>query len=143
MGDGERLGRYCFYSPGRCYGFIAGIRGRLHLVGVSRRGLFWRFGATVYSPFDGYWESVFGVRTQLKKIETMLKMGMRNEILPIRVRPDRIRGSIHFSRTGVVSIVLVLLDCERFAPMDKQNPKDFATLENDLLGTVQSRKERY
>lgn len=121
MGTTDRLGLYGFSATGRVYGVALGIRRRLHVVGVCQRGMFWRFGARIFQPIDGYWESVFGVHSRIKLIETMLKVGMKDEVIPLRIRPGRVCGSIHFSRTGCVSFVVVALNPEIFPPV---NPAD-------------------
>jgi hypothetical protein len=73
----------------------------------------------------------------------MAKVGMKDEIVPIRSRHNRVRGSLHFSRTGVMSMVIVSLDSEIFGSSYSKNPEVFATEQNDLVGTVQGREERY
>jgi hypothetical protein len=72
----------------------------------------------------------------------MLEIGMKNEIVPIRFRPRGISGSIHFSRTGLVSFVITSLDTEIFCGGLEQTRKSLAT--NDELSTpVYSGKEWY
>ena len=123
MADKYR-GRYHFYySPGRIYGVLIRVRGRLYTIGASTRGIFWRFGATVFCPVPGYAESLFGVsytisaRKYQPGLELFLDMGMKNEIILICIRPRGVHGSVHFSRTGLNSFVLVESDfAERLLP---------------------------
>lgn len=110
-------GRYHFYcSPGKVYGVLIRVRGRLYTVGASTRGLFWRFGARVFCPCPGYAESIFGARYTIAArkyqpgLDLFLSVGMKNEIIPIRIRPGRVCGSIHFSRTGLISFVITESD---------------------------------
>jgi len=35
----------------------------------------------------------------------MIKKWMRNEVVPLKFRPARVRGSLHFSRTGIISFI--------------------------------------
>jgi len=35
----------------------------------------------------------------------MIKKWMKNEVVPLKFRPARIRGSLHFSRTGIISFI--------------------------------------
>ncbi len=35
----------------------------------------------------------------------MIKKWMRNEVVPLKFRPARIRGSLHFSRTGIITFL--------------------------------------
>jgi hypothetical protein len=73
----------------------------------------------------------------------MAKVGMKDEIIPIRCRRNRIRGSLHFSRTGVVSMVIHSFDIEAFGGTYSKNPEVFATEQNDLVGAKYSREEWY
>ncbi len=140
MGAGNGLGRYSFSAAGRVYGVVVGICGRLYVVGVCQRGLFWRFGARVYRPIDGYWESVFGLRSRIKAVEMMFIAGMKDEIIPVAFRPNRIHGSIHFSRSGVINFVIVALDNERFAAIDSKTCQSFAA-DDELSTSVYSREK--
>lgn len=73
----------------------------------------------------------------------MLKVGMRDEIIPVRFRPNRVHGSLHFSRTGIITFIITALDSERFASERSKNPEIFTTIENELLGGNTSREKRY
>ena len=35
----------------------------------------------------------------------MFKKWMKNEVVPLKFRPARVRGSLHFSRTGIISFI--------------------------------------
>jgi hypothetical protein len=137
------MGGHLFHASGRLYGACVGVLGRVHVVGIHQRGVFWRIGAKIYRPTLGYWESVFALRTSVASIELMAKVGMKDEIIPIRCRRNRIRGSVHFSRTGLVSMVITSLDREIFGAIDSKNQGIFATEQNDMVGGVQGREERY
>jgi hypothetical protein len=105
--------------------------------------MFWRFGARIFSPIDGYWESIFRLRTAIGQIEMMAKVGMRDEVVPLRFRHNRVHGSLHCCRTGVISMVVHALDIEAFGGTYSKNSEIFATEQNDLVGGVQDREERY
>jgi hypothetical protein len=114
---GKYRGRcHVYYSPGRVYGVLIRVRGRLYTIGASARGLFWRFGARVFCPYPGYAESIFGVRYTITRhkyqpgLDLFLNLGMRDESIPIHIRPGRVCGSIHFSRTGCISFVITESD---------------------------------
>lgn len=47
----------------------------------------------------------------------MLKTGMKNEVLPVRFRRNRLRGSMHFSRTGCITFIVSAIDAEVFPAM--------------------------
>ena len=72
----------------------------------------------------------------------MLEIGMKNEIVPIRFRPRGISGSLHFSRTGLVSFVITSLDTEIFCGGLEQTRKSFATNDTEA-GFYESGKEWY
>jgi hypothetical protein len=73
----------------------------------------------------------------------MATVGMKDEIVPVRFRRNRIHGSLHFCRSGICSFVIHAMDIERFGGSYSKNPEIFATTENDLVGIVQGREERY
>jgi hypothetical protein len=138
------MGFYRFSVAGRFYGLLVGIRGQAYVIGTSRRGLFWRFGATIYSQSRGHQEAIFGVRTKLGEIDLMLKTGIKDEILPLRIRPNRFRGSLHISRTGVVSFVLGSTAASVLTEVDRKNSQIFSAGEEEDASYYQSsREERY
>ncbi len=48
---------------------------------------------------------------------------MRDEILPLRIKPAGVLGAIHTSRSGLVWFVFTALDSERFVrPVRKNLP---------------------
>lgn len=57
----------------------------------------------------------------------MWKVGMRNEIVPVRFRPNWIHGALHFSNSGVISFVITAVDPEVFGKVKGANVGDFAT----------------
>lgn len=79
----------------------------------------------------GYWDSVFGLRTKIKQIEMFMTYGMKNETIPVRFRPNWIRGSIHYSRTGLVTFVITATDPEIFAPVPRKNYEIFSDMEDE------------
>lgn len=58
----------------------------------------------------------------------MLKTGMRNEILPVRFRPDWIHGALHLSRTGCCSFIFTATDPKRFPKMEGASLGELATI---------------
>lgn len=57
----------------------------------------------------------------------MLKTGMRDEILPVRFRRNRIRGAMHFSRTGCITFVISAIDAEVFPAVQGAIAESIAT----------------
>lgn len=113
-----------FYSSGRLYGIAFRVRGRLHVLGICRRGIFWRFNANIHQPVPGFWESMFGVRYSIGNtylfgtgIRLLLPVGMRDENITFRCRLDRVRGGIRYSRTGCISIKFAELDMQIYSPL--------------------------
>lgn len=94
-----------FGKRGRCYGLFIRVFRQAYVLGASERGIFYRFGIKITETKPGQWNTLFGIRTKVGIAELMVKIGMKDEILPIHFRPNRIRGSLHFSRTGVISFV--------------------------------------
>jgi hypothetical protein len=72
----------------------------------------------------------------------MFKMGMRDEIIPLRFRPAGIHGSVHFSRTGVVSFVIVALDSEKFPRLDPEDYQSVPWAETEDAIARESRSEK-
>lgn len=58
----------------------------------------------------------------------MWKVGMRNEVVPVRFRPNWIRGALHFSNTGIISFVITAVDPEVFGKVKGENVGDFSTI---------------
>lgn len=134
----------CFSHPGRIAGVLVGIRRRMFVIGICRRGIFYRFGARAINPARGYWDSVFGLRTRIKQIEMMMSWGMRDETVPVRFRPSWIHGSIHYSRTGILTFIVTATDPEIFSPEPRKNPEIFSSLEvEDTSYYEPCQKERY
>jgi len=123
VGSLSGFGFYRFSSGSGCYGILVRVQRRAYVVGANRRGVFWRFGAAIYSPARGYYDSVFGLRTRVGKINLMVRLWMRDEILPLRIKPAGVLGAIHTSRSGLVWFVFTALDSERFVrPVRKNLP---------------------
>jgi len=58
----------------------------------------------------------------------MLKVGVRDEIVPVWFRPNWIHGSLHFSRTGCLAFIFTATDPNRFPKMEGANLEEFATV---------------
>lgn len=133
-----------FSARGRVSGLLFGIRGRLYCVGAMQRGICWRFGIEAFNPARGFWTNTFGLRTRIKQIEMMTQWGMRDEVIPVRFRPNWIRGSLHFRRSGCIEFVITASDPEIFSPEPRKNPEIFSSLEvEDTSYYEPCKKERY
>ncbi len=87
---------------------------------------------------------MFGVRSRIKLIETIFKVGMRDEIIPVRFRPAGIHGALHFSRTGCISFIITALDSEKFPRLDPVDYQSVSWAETEDAITRESRsQERY
>ena len=128
MGDLSGFKVYPFNSAGRSAGFLAVLRRRAYVIGACHRGFFWRFGARIFSPCTGYFDSTFALKTQVSQIDLMLKVGLRDEIIPVWFRPNWIHGSLHFSRTGCLSFIFTATDPERFPKMEGAIAESIATI---------------
>jgi hypothetical protein len=122
----SRLGIYRFGSRARCYGLLASIHGQAYVIGATERGFFYRFGAKIFSPFEGYFDTVFAVKTSVKEIDLMFKCGIRDEIISVVFRPDWLHGSLHISRTGICSFILTAIDREVFPSFERENLEIFS-----------------
>ncbi len=128
MGVLSRLGIYRFGSRAKCYGLLAPIRGRAYVIGALQRGFFYRFGAKIFSPCEGYFDAVFAVKTSVKEVNLMFKMGIKDEVIPVVFGCDWIHGSLHVSRTGICSFVLAAIDRKVFPGIQGENAESFSTL---------------
>jgi hypothetical protein len=81
------------------------IRRHAFILGGTERGIFYRFGAAFTETRNGRYELFFGLKTNIGITELMIKKWMRNEVVPLKFRPARIRGSLHFSRTGIITFL--------------------------------------
>ena len=124
----SEFGFYPFSSVGKAYGLLLEFRRRAYVFGATQRGFFWRFGATIFSPCRGYSDATFALKTKVWEVDLLLKVGMKNEIVPVSFRCNWIHGSIHFSRAGVLSFVLNAIDPEVFPKSKGENVSDFSTL---------------
>lgn len=122
------IGVYGFSSATRLYGTALTIRGRIYIFGATQRGFFWRFGARVFSPYPGHFESVFGLRTRIGEIDLLLKLGLRDEVVPVLFKCPWVHGSLHFSRSGSISFIIHAVDTEMVPKMASKTPEDFAKL---------------
>jgi hypothetical protein len=96
---------YGFSTKGGCYGLLIRIRRRAFVLGGNERGIFYRFGAAFTETRNGRYELFFGLKTIVGIAELMIKKWMKNEVVPLKFRPARIRGSLHFSRTGIITFL--------------------------------------
>ncbi len=94
-----------FSKAGRVYGLFIRIRGRATILGATERGIFYRIGVKVTQTKPGRWNAFFGVRTSIGIAELMIKKWMKDDVVVIHSRGARIRGSLHFSRTGIISFI--------------------------------------
>lgn len=106
------LGIYLFGATGRVYGLLFGVRGRAYVVGATRRGIFYRFGAKIYSPKSGRFESIFSLRTSIGGVELNFKNWLRDETITLRFRRDWIRGTVNVSRHGLYTFQLFATEPE-------------------------------
>ena len=141
---GQSKGIYAFSHPGRLYGFVITVSGQAYLFGASRRGFFWRFGAKIFSPLPGYFDSVFGLRTKVGEIGLSLEAGLKDEVLPVKFRCDWVRGNVFISRHGLHTFNLRAIDPEVFPQMPSKTPEDFAELPvEDVSFYLSDYKERH
>jgi len=115
------LGVYFFKAPGRVYGVLVGVRGQAYVAGICRRGIFYRFGAKIYSPSRGRFDSTFGLRTQVGAIDLMIKKWLKDEILLLRFGCNWVRGHINISSSGLFSFQLYATDTEVLPEIDRRN----------------------
>lgn len=94
-----------FGKAGRCYGLFIRIRGRATILGATERGIFYRIGVKITETKPGQWNGFFGLRTRIGIAELMIKKWMKDDVVAVRFRGGRIRGSMHFSRTGIISFI--------------------------------------
>jgi hypothetical protein len=118
---------YPFDGAGIAYGLLAIFQRRAYVFGATQRGIFYRIGAQIFSPCTGYFDSTFALKTKISEIDLMLKVGMKDEIIPCWFRPNWIHGAIHLSRTGCISFVFTALDPKVFPKSKGENVADFST----------------
>jgi hypothetical protein len=118
---------YPFDGAGIAYGILAIFQRRAYVFGASQRGIFYRIGAKIFNPCQGYFDSTFALKTKVGEVDLMLKVGMRDEIIPCWFRPRWIHGSIHLKRTGCISFIFTAVDPEVFPKSKGANVEDFAT----------------
>jgi len=99
------FGIYPFSKAGRCYGLLFRIQRQAYVFGATERGFFYRCGIKINEYKPGKWEFFFAIRTRIGIAELMIKMGMKDAVMPVVFRGNRVRGAIHFSRTGCISFL--------------------------------------
>lgn len=136
------LGIYPFGKAGRCYGVLIGVRGRAYVIAAIERGILYRFGATIYSQMPGRFDSCFGLRTKIGGIELVFKNWLRNEVIPIYFRSNRIRGYIDVSRHGLYSFQLFATDREPDSEISRKDFEFSPGLEVKNIPADDERRER-
>jgi hypothetical protein len=117
-------------------GICLAICGQAYVFGASLRGFYWRFGVAICTPRPGYSESIFAIRTKL-----IMKAGMHDELVAIDVYPlslssnrsNRIRGSIHTSKHGLLVMSLRQMDSNCFSAIDSRILEGSADVEAENL----------
>jgi len=94
-----------FGKSGRCYGALLRIRGQAYVLGFTERGIFYRFGVKINEYKTGKWEGFFGLRTGVGIADLMIKKWMKNDVVVVSFGGNRVRGSLHFSHTGIISFI--------------------------------------
>jgi hypothetical protein len=124
-------------NEGKTYrGICIGIRGQAYVFGASLRGYFWRLRAPICSPKPGYSESIFALRTKL-----LIKAAMNDELVAVNVYPlfvvgnrnIRIRGIVHTSKHGLLTMSFRQMDSSCFPAMDSKSLEGFTGIEAENL----------
>ncbi len=118
---------YPFGGSGVIHGLLAVFQRRAYVLGASQRGFFYRIGANIFSPKEGYFDSTFALKTKVWEIDLMLKVKMKDEIIAVRFRPNWIHGSLYFSRSGCISFIFTAIDPNRFPKMEGASLEEIAT----------------
>lgn len=121
MGDLLRFRVSPFDGNGRAAGLLVIFRRRASIFGACHRGFFWRFGVKIFSPVEGYYDKTFTLKTSLGQIDLMLKVGMRDEIVPVWFGRSWIHGSLHFCSNGSCHFILTAIDAERYPKMEEES----------------------
>ena len=119
-------------------GICIGICGQAYVFGASLRGFFWRLGGRVCTPKPGYSESLFALRTKL-----LIRAGMRDELVSLRIYPinidrsrsTRIRGIVHASKHGLLTMSFSEMDINSFPQMDSKILEGFTIGRAEELDT--------
>jgi hypothetical protein len=70
----------------------------------------------------------------------MIKMGMKDAIMPVIFRGNRVRGAIHFSRTGCISFLGGSRHLKNTDEATQQAlPDSYQTYEGDGINSYKSR----
>ncbi len=121
--------RVCpFSSTGTVYGLLTVFRRRAYIFGATQRGIFYRIGANIFSPKEGYWDATFALKTKVWEIDLMVKVGMKDEALSCWFRPSWVHGSLHFSRSGCLTFLFTAIDPKVFPKSKGENVRDFSTV---------------
>jgi hypothetical protein len=120
--------RVCpFSGSGAVYGLLTVFHRRAYIFGATQRGIFYRIGANIFSPKEGYWDSTFALKTKIWEIDLMLKVGMKDEVFTCWFRPNWIHGTLHFSRTGCLTFLFRAADPKVSSKTKGENVEDFST----------------
>jgi hypothetical protein len=139
----DGIGVYRFSHPGRLGGLLVTVRGRVHVLGACRRGIFWRWGATIHSPARGRFDTVFGLRTRLGGIDLLFDKWLRNEIVPVRFRCNWVHGHINISCSGLYTFVLAATDPEILDETVRRNCEISSPREVEDASYYQSYQEEW
>jgi hypothetical protein len=124
-------------NAGKTYrGICVAVCGQAYVFGASLRGYFWRFGGKICTPKPGYSESLFALRTKL-----LISAGMKNELVSLRIYPIvidssrniRIRGIVHASKHGLLTMSFSQMDATAFPQMDSKILEGFTVDETEDL----------
>jgi hypothetical protein len=126
-------------KEGKSYrGICLRICGQAFVFGASLRGYFWRLGGKICTPKPGYSESLFALRTKL-----LIRVGMQDELVSLRIYPisidrtrnNRIRGIIHASKHGLLTMSFSQMDASSFPQMDSKILEGFTVGQTSDLDT--------
>ena len=138
------LGIYRFGAAGRIAGLLIGVRGQANVIGICRRGIFYRFGAAIYSPDAGRFDSVFVLKTRIGAIDLLFDKWLKDEIVPVLFKCRWIRGNITIRRSGLYSFQLFATDPDLVIEADRKSYETFSDTEAEDSSYFQSNyKERY
>jgi hypothetical protein len=118
---------YPFGGAGMVYGLLTIVRRRAYVFGASQRGFFYRIGANIFSPKEGYWDATFALKTKVWEIDLMMKVGMKDEVFTCWFRPNWIHGSIYLSRTGCLTYIFTAIDPKVFPRIKGASLEEIAT----------------
>lgn len=126
-------------NAGKTYrGICITVCGQAYVFGASLRGYFWRLGGKICTPKPGYSESLFALRTKL-----LIAAGLKDELVSLRIYPinidrngsNRIRGIIHASKHGLLTMSFSQMALDSFPQLDSKILEGFTKVGTENLGT--------